>query len=299
MRNSTSIPVRYSQLKAFHNVALTGGFSRAAEALNLTQPAISEQVRKLEQDHDVLLFHRERKRVRLTEAGERLFHLTRQFFEVEQQIEEVMSESGAAIEGELRIIADSAHHVTDLLGRFRARYPNVTISLRSGNTADVVTHLRSYAAEIGVVGGLPPGRDMQVIELASTEITAFAALDMVPHKRDLTLADLTQYPLIFREAGSKTRQKLEEQAEARGLHLKPAITAEGREAVREVVASGAGIGFVSRAEYVEDARLRQIPLSDIRAEMSEAIVHLAQRRDVRVIRAFMEVAREVHGPREP
>ncbi|MFA3919978.1 LysR substrate-binding domain-containing protein [Ruegeria hyattellae] len=297
MRKSASVPVRYSQLKAFHNVALTGGFSRAADALRLTQPAISEQVRRLEQDHDVLLFHRERKRVRLTEAGERLFHLTRQFFEVEEQIEEFMSESGAAMDGELRIIADSAHHVTELLGRFRARYPNVTISLRSGNTADVVEHLRSYAAEIGVVGGLPPGRDMEVIELASTEITAFASVELVPGKSRLTLTDLLQYPLIFREAGSKTRQKLEEQAQARGIRLKPAITAEGREAVREVVASGAGIGFVSRAEYVEDARLRQIPLSDVQAEMSEAIVHLAQRREVRVIRAFMDVAREVHGPR--
>ena len=68
--------MRHSQLKAFHYVALHGGFSRAAEALFLTQPAISEQVRKLEQDHDVLLFHRERKRVQLTDAGERLFRLT-------------------------------------------------------------------------------------------------------------------------------------------------------------------------------------------------------------------------------
>ena len=73
--------MRYSQLKAFHHVALLGGFSRAAEALFLTQPAISEQVRKLEQEHDVLLFFRERKRIRLTEAGELLFRLTKQFFE--------------------------------------------------------------------------------------------------------------------------------------------------------------------------------------------------------------------------
>ena len=89
--------MRQSQLKAFHNVALHGGFSRAAEALFLTQPAISEQVRKLEQDHDVLLFERKRKRVQLTQVGERLFRLTKQYFEIEQQIEDFMSETGAAI----------------------------------------------------------------------------------------------------------------------------------------------------------------------------------------------------------
>ena len=69
--------MRYAQIKAFHHVALLGGFSRAAEALSLTQPAISEQVRKLEQAHDTLLFHRDRRQGRLTEAGEALLRLTR------------------------------------------------------------------------------------------------------------------------------------------------------------------------------------------------------------------------------
>ena len=81
--------MRHSQLRAFHYVAYLGGFSRAAEFLFLTQPAISEQVRKLEQDHDVLLFHRERKRVRLTNEGEQLFRYTKQYFEVEKKIEEM------------------------------------------------------------------------------------------------------------------------------------------------------------------------------------------------------------------
>ena len=75
--------MRYSQLRAFHHVARLGGFSRAAEALLITQPAISEQVRKLETDHDVLLFHRDRRKVRLTRAGEELFRMTKQFFETE------------------------------------------------------------------------------------------------------------------------------------------------------------------------------------------------------------------------
>ena len=115
--------MRHSQLKAFHHVALLGGFSRAAEALHLTQPAISEQVRKLEQQHDVLLFSRDRKRVQLTQAGEHLFLLTKQYFEVEQQIQDYMSETSAAIDGTLRIIADSVHHVTDIRGPFAAAIP--------------------------------------------------------------------------------------------------------------------------------------------------------------------------------
>lgn len=284
--------MRQSQLRAFHHVAALGGFSRAAKAINLTQPAISEHVRKLEQAHDVLLFHRERKRLRLTETGEHLFLLTKQYFEVEQRIEDYLAETSAAIEGELRIIADSAHHVVDVLTRFRKRYPNITVVLRSGNTEEILAELRGYNAEIGVIGGTPSGPDMEVLNLDDTPITAFAARGLIADPAaGLTLSEVAQFPLILREPGSKTRSSLEEVAAAQKIALRPAIVAEGREAVRELVASGAGIGFVSQAEFGHDARLVEIPLRGVDIRMREAVVHLGQRREVRVIRAFMGFAR--------
>ncbi|MCZ4351912.1 LysR substrate-binding domain-containing protein [Roseovarius aestuarii] len=283
--------MRQSQLRAFHFVAKLGGFSRAAEAMFLTQPAISEQVRKLEQAHDVLLFHRERKRVRMTEAGMHLFRLTQQYFEIEQQIEDYMQESRAAVEGELRIIADSAHHVTGILSGFRQRYPGVTVSLRGGNTEDIVEDLRAYNADVGVIGGRAVGGDMEILDLGESPITAFAARGFLADAtRGLTLAECAALPLVMREIGSKTRSKLDNAAKAQRVALPPAIIAEGREAVREVVASGAGIGFVSQAEFGHDARLVQIPLRGVDIRMTESLVHLTQRREVKVIRAFMDFA---------
>ena len=292
--------MRYSQLKAFHHVALLGGFSRAAEALFLTQPAISEQVRKLEQEHDVLLFFRERKRTRLTETGEHLFRLTKQYFEIEQQISEYISETSAITDGSLRIIADSAHHVTDILGKFQKRYPDVVVSLRSGNTAEILEGLRSYSAEIGVVGGLSRGRELETLDLGSSEIVAFVAKGYFPaEKTSISLQELSRLPLIFRETGSKTRQKLEDAAREKSIPLFATIEAEGREAVREVVASGAGIGFVSLAEYGHDDRLTKLTLQDVSIQMSETMVHLGQRRDVKVIRAFMDIARTCQAETPP
>ncbi|MFY2823882.1 LysR substrate-binding domain-containing protein [Ruegeria sp. MALMAid1280] len=297
--NLGGLVMRHSQLKAFHYVAKYGGFSRAAEALFLTQPAISEQVRKLEQDHDLLLFVRERKRVHLTPEGEQLFRFTKQYFEIEDQIEDYLSETKAVIDGELRIIADSAHHLTRFLGPFRKKFPGAQISMRSGNTEEILDELRSYNAEIGVVGSLSPGKDMSVLNLGSTEIVAFAAHDvLLASKSTLSLRELADLPLIFREQGSKTRQKLEEEAKKSGVVLKPAIVAEGREAVRELVASGAGIGFVSQAEYSHDDRLRQIRLKDIHLHMDESLVALSQRREVKIIRAFMDFARQVLESKE-
>lgn len=286
--------MRHSQLKAFHHVAHLGGFSRAAQALNLTQPAISEQVRRLERDHDTLLFTRAYKRVTLTPQGERLFQLTKQYFANETQIAEFLSETRSAVDGTLRIIADSAHHVTATLTRYRARYPQVVVSLRTGNTGDVLAALRNYDAEIGVAGSLSPGRDMDTVNLGTTDITGFAARGLLPEgTRALPLRELVNWPLIFREAGSKIRQKLESEALKQGIALIPAIEAEGRETVRELVASGAGIGFVSRAEFGHDDRLLQIDLSDTDISMSETIACLSQRREVKAIRAFMDTARNL------
>ncbi|WP_209506809.1 MULTISPECIES: LysR substrate-binding domain-containing protein [unclassified Ruegeria] len=291
--------MRHSQLKAFHYVAKHGGFSRAAEALYLTQPAISEQVRKLEQDHDLLLFQRERKRVNLTPEGEQLYRFTKQYFEIEDQIEDYLSETKAAIDGELRIIADSAHHMTSFLGAFQKKYPKITITVRSGNTEEILEELRSYNAEIGVVGSLSPGKDMDVLNLGSTEIVAFAAQGvLLASKPTLSLEELAELPLIFREHGSKTREKLEDAAEKHGIRLNPAIVAEGREAVRELVASGAGIGFVSQAEYGHDDRLQQIKLKGVNLQMGESMISLSQRCDVKIIRAFMDFAERVLKEKE-
>jgi aminoethylphosphonate catabolism LysR family transcriptional regulator len=264
-----------------------------------TQPALSEQVRRLEQEYDVLLFNREKKRVQLTPAGERLLVLSKRFFEAEDHMEDYLSETRAAIDGTLRIVADSAHHVTAYLSRFRQRHPDVFISVKTGNTAEVLKELRNYTAEIGIVGSMGPGPDFDCVSLGSTSIVAFCAVGYLPeHVRGLRLQDLGQYPLVFREEGSRTRQKLADAAQAQKVALRPALEVEGREAMRDVVASGSGIGFVSEAEFGNDARLVKIPLEGIDLRMSETMVTLTARKEVRIIRAFMECVRELGADEE-
>jgi len=285
--------MKYVQLRAFHHVALAKGFSRAAEALGLTQPAVSDQVLRLEQDYDILLFNRQKKQISLTNAGERLLEITRPMFEVEARALEFLTESRARATGHLRVIADSAYHVTEILSRFRAQYPGVRVTLSGGNTDDVVSALETYNADIGVLGSGTTTPGIDSVSLGVTPIIAFCAVGQFGLSgAPKSLADLAVYPLVLREQGSKTRQKLHEAAMAQKIDLKPAIEAEGREAVREIVAAGGGIGFVSDAEYGHDARLQKIPLAGPTLLMEEAVVALKQRRDVRVIRAFMALARD-------
>jgi aminoethylphosphonate catabolism LysR family transcriptional regulator len=286
--------MRYVQLRAFHYVAISGGFSRAAEELFLTQPAISDQVRKLEEEYDVVLFNRQRKQVALTPAGEKLLAITRRLFDTESQALELLSESRSLRSGMLRIVADAAHHLLHLIGAFREKYPGVSVAVRVGNSETVIKSLYNYDADIGVLGDLPTGRDFDVVKLSEAPIIAFAAKGHPATRRaNLSYRDLAHLPLVIRERGSKTRKKLEEGAAAAGVELKYAIEAEGREAVREIVASGAGIGFVSEAEFGNDPRLAKIPIDAPPMLMEEALICLTERSQGKAIRAFFDVVRDV------
>ena len=166
--------------------------------------------------------------------------------------------------------------------------------MRSGNSQEVFEALFNYEADVGVLGELPQSRDMEVVRLSTTPLVAFAAAGREPAgAASLTLRQLCKYPLVLREPGSNTRQKLEEAARRAGIELKAAIEAEGREAIREIVASGAGVGIVSEAEFGHDPRLVKIPIAGEALAMDEALICLRERAGGKVVKAFMDVARKL------
>lgn len=286
--------MRYVQLRAFHYVAICGGFSRAAEALFLTQPAISDQVRKLEEEYDVLLFNRHKKQVTLTQHGQKLLEITHRMFDTEQQALDLLSESKALRSGTLRIVADAAHHLLHVLGRFRERYPGIRITVRAGNTETVISSLFAYEADLGVLGEIPESREFEILHLNSTPIVAFVAgSHPLAGRRSVSFEELATHPLIMRERGSKTRHKLETMAQSLGVTLKPTIEAEGREAVREIVASGAGVGFVSSAEFGHHGRLAPLQIEAPQMMMDEALVCLRERSGSKLVRAFWAIAEQM------
>jgi len=279
--------LRHTQIRAFHYVATYGGFSRAAEALFLTQPAISDQVRKLENHYDMLLFNRQKKQISLTPQGKKLFEITKRLFEVEHQILDFLSENKAFTTGTLRIKADSAYHITKPLKKFREAFPDIKIDLKTGNSQDVVADILAYDADIGVLGTIPKNPKIQIITLGKSPIIAFTARSnpLAKHK-SLSIAQLADLPLVLREKGSQTRQKLEKAAAAHGITLPAAIEAEGREAVQEIVASGAGIGFVSQKEFSRNANLAAIKIKGTPIIMEEVVAYLKERSGGKLIRTF-------------
>ena len=281
----------YSQLRAFHCVATYGGFSKAAEKTQHSQPVLSGHVKQLEEFYDNLLFKREKKRISLTSAGKELFILTKQFFEVEEQINSHLSKSSASVSGKIRIVADSAIHIIKILKSFRKNYPDVIIDLIIGNSKEVTTSIRNYDAEIGVIGSPVEGPDLQTLTLETSKIKAIASkkfFNKIP--KSLSFQDLEQLPLVFRENGSHTRETLIAEALKQKKQLVPVIEVTGREGLHELVANGLGIGFVSQAEIGQDPRLAHIDIDAGHTEMTETLMYLTARKEVPVIRAFLKAA---------
>lgn len=289
--------VSYSQLKAFHAVAIHGGFSRAAEKLCLSQPAISDQVRRLEAHFEVALFHRNRRQVQLTEPGRELLAITQRMFAAEAEADELLASHGALQRGSLALSVDSAVHLLPALAHFSRTYPGVRLKLAAGNSRQSLARLFDYQADLAVVGFCPEDSRLACMQLAEHPIVAFAAAGhRWAARQQLSLAELAGLPLILREQGSHTRQVLEEEMERAGLSMTQAIEVEGREAVSELVAAGVGVGIVSAAELGGDTRLCAIAIRDCNRLMPEYLVTLREHENRRIIRAFFETVRQVRTP---
>lgn len=278
--------MRHAQLKAFHAVAQTGSFSRAATRLSLTQPAVSDHVRKLEETYGVQLFERGAKAITLTALGRKLFALSERQFEAESEALELLSRARTLEEGQLTIGADAAIHVLPHLVTFRARYPAIALRLVTGNSSELRAALDAFAIDIAVTADRPPGEAYLARLLRRDRLVAVAAHGTQMPLR-MTLARLAAGTLILREAGSVTRNLLTAELQARMIKPASTIEIESREAAREAAAQGLGIAIMSEGELVPDTRLQVIAISDWQAEMEEWLLCLKARAGLHVIRSFL------------
>jgi len=292
--------ISHAQLKAFHAVAVHGSFTRAAERLFLSQPAISDQVRKLEELYGVQVFHRNKRSVQLSELGERLLAITQRLFAAEGEAEELLSSSRALRSGSLTLAVDSPVHVLRYIARFNARYPGIRISLVTGNTDEALGRLFDYRADLAVVGRPVDDERLLCKTLSRGPLVAFVARNHPWASRAaITLADLDDLPMVLREQGSMTRQLLEAEMRRAGLRLRPAIEVEGREAVRELVLAGMGVGLVSAAELGDHPQVQALPIVDCQQQMTETLVCLREQRERRIIDTFLQMVDETLADTSP
>ncbi|MFO0755200.1 MAG: LysR substrate-binding domain-containing protein [Byssovorax sp.] len=285
----------YPQLRAFHAVATAQSFTRAARALGVSQPAVSMQVRALEESYGVELVARARQGAVPTELGRALLDATRPLFALEAEAAELLRKAGALLTGHLQVGADAPFLVVPILAAFRAAHPAVKLSLSLGNSATVLRELLDGHTEVAVLSdraGDP--RLFAVAASRSRQVLLVPRDHPWASRRGVRLRELAGKPMVMREPGSATRRAFERALAAAAIAPDIVMELGSREAVQEAVAAGLGAGVVIEAEHGPDARLATVPLLDADLEHTEHAVCLAERRRLRMVRAFFE-----HVPRLP
>ncbi|HEX7019470.1 MAG TPA: LysR family transcriptional regulator [Gemmatimonadaceae bacterium] len=249
-------------LRLFTAVVDEHGFGRAAVALRLSQPAISRAIAELERDVGVPLLDRSGKAVRLTNAGERLHERARELFGVERAAEQELREVRGLERGVLRVAASTTiatYVLPALLGEFRASHPTVRISVLSANTRTVAKMLLEWRVDVALVEGPVRHDRMDVRPWMNDELVLIAS---PAHRfaRDgrAPLAELAGEPFIVREPGSGTRDVTHRALEAHGVRLERTMRLGGTEAIKQGVAAGLGLAFVSKAAVGDQLALGKI-----------------------------------------
>ena len=247
----------FHQLYIFHMVASHKSFSKAARELSISQPAVSIQVRDLENALGCSLLLRLRNGLKLTETGQAVFDYTRRIFALANEMHRVVQDIQGLAAGTLTIGSSTTpgeYILPWIIGKFRQLYPGIQVSLTIYNTQTVIDRIRAHELDIGMAGSSINLKGLVSFPYMNDEIALIAAPDHpAARKSEPDIQDLRDYDFIMRERGSATRRAAEEYLQARGIS--PTVTMElgGNEAIKRAVAAGAGIGVVSAFSIAPDA----------------------------------------------
>ncbi|MGO8758741.1 MAG: LysR substrate-binding domain-containing protein [Terracidiphilus sp.] len=250
------------RLTVFRKVAKQLSFRKAAEELYLTQPAVSLQIKALEEELGALLFDRSGSQVRLTSAGVRLLEYAGESNRVLREARHELASLGGAQSGALALGASTtiAQYVLPrLLSSFCQAHPRVRPTLMSGNTEQIVAGVEEEKFALGFIEGPPRSRDLALSPFLEDELLLLVpAAHQWTKRSQIPPAELTGAPLLMRERGSGTRHIVElalEHHHIRRSSLNVVMELDSTEAIKTAVQAGFGVGFVSRWAIANDARL--------------------------------------------
>jgi DNA-binding transcriptional LysR family regulator len=241
-----------SQIRTFIAVVDQGSFSAAARATGLSQPAVTMQIQGLESDLGATLLERRYRKVQLTEAGRALLpfarRVTTELDEARTEIERLSDTVG----GHLELAASTTpgqYILPRLLGSFLRAYPDVTVSLRVHDSAEVVGRVESGEAHLGMTGARIPGGKVEYEEMGTDHLLMICPPDSpLAGRADVPLAEVAEYPFIVREHGSGTRMVFEQALRNGGVdpaELNVVMDLGTSEAIVNAVEGGMGVGVVS------------------------------------------------------
>lgn len=285
------------QLQVFEAVARHRSYTRAAEALYLTQPAVSMQVRQLEQQVGLPLFEHVGRRLYLTAAGEEVLRLARSVLQQVGEAEAAIEALKGVRRGRLTIaVASTANYFAPhLLGRFAARHEGITVSLDVTNREGLLRHLHDNDVDMVIMGRPPEELELEAEPFMENPLVVIAPPDHpLLDEQPVHLARLQEETFVVREPGSGTRIAMERHFEAHGVRLSTGMEMSSNEAIKQAVEAGLGLGIVSLHTLGMELELGRLVVLEAETFPIVRHWHLVHRRGKRlspVAAAFAEFVR--------
>ena len=254
------------QLKVFESVARRLNYTRASEELHLTQPAVSMQVKQLEEQLALSLFEQLGKRIHLTEAGLEVLAYARTILQQLDELEAVLNRMKGMQGGRLRIsVATTANYfIPTLLGTFSRRYPDVTISLDVTNRETLLRQLAENTVDLVIMGQPPAELDAEAQVFMENPLVIVAPPDHpLVRSKKIPLKRLQDEVFLVREPGSGTRIAMERFFTQQAMRFKTGMEVGSNEAIKQSVQAGLGLGLLSRDTVEQELSLKRLVILDV------------------------------------
>ncbi|MDX1656625.1 MAG: LysR family transcriptional regulator [Candidatus Competibacteraceae bacterium] len=254
------------QLEVFEAVARQGSFSRAAAELGLSQPTVSTQVRKLADEVGLPLFEPVGRRVRLSEAGKALFETCQDIFGTLSRFETVVAGLQGLTAGTLRVAAapTAKYFIPRFLGQFHRQYPQVKMELQIVDRNRLLERLVQQRDDLTVMSRPPREEGLKAVPFLANPLVAVASIHHpLARQRAIEAERFAREPLLVREAGSGTRQAVEEFFAERNLPLRVEMELPNNEAIKQAVLGGMGVAVLSRHALGEGPGEGELTVLDV------------------------------------
>jgi len=282
-------------LRVFHTVARLQSFTRAAEALFLTQPGISKHIKVLEDYYESRLFDRLGKKVVLTQAGETLFLSADKIFNLLERSKTEIDDLKGLKVGDLRIGASvtiGIYLLPDVLNKFQSLYPGIRVTLDIDLNRQIIRQVLDNSVDIGFLGAPADDERLVVTPFFKDELVVIVPADKSWATRDhIQPLDLLSERFILSRSGSGTRAIIEERLQQVGVTLKNTIEFGHTEAVKKAVEVGLGISIISKSAILKEEKLgliRSISLSEVNLDRNFYLTYRKDKYLTNLARTFLQ-----------
>jgi len=291
-----------TRLLVFYKAAQRLSFSEAAQELLLTQPAVTFQIKKLEQTLGTRLFYRDKNRVTLTEAGELLYQHAGRILAAYEEAQRALHGLTGLVTGRLVIGASTTmgeYILPRVLGRFQARHPEVQTALEIGNSHRILHGVTSRYLDLGILAEEVTHRELAQEAILKDELVLIVSpSNPLSRRPEVSLKELSGQRFVIRERGSGTRQTMEQALRRAGLdpgRLKVALRLGSSEAVKAAVEADLGVAVLSRWTLAKELRLGTlvvVPIRGLRITRDFKLIHYRSAAFPVSVRALMTFLRE-------